>query len=187
MAIHVNIAIVEQFCTLPGVDESAAVKLRNRHGGFNMMLISQVLGNLTENLTGHVDFASKEQLSNVRRTPLERLELSEDMGVKSVATSQRSSNHTGGDRVSIMDSRYKAMEEQINLEISRLSERLHAVPEVKPKLHVEQSSSEKTINPNVSNHEGLLSTPLTGHCKAPILKLKFYDEANYKKMELHKH
>ncbi|KAH3850494.1 hypothetical protein DPMN_092906 [Dreissena polymorpha] len=188
MVIHVNVATVEQFCTLPGVDESLAVKLiklRNRHGGLNMLLMSQVMG--------PVDFASEEELSTVRRTPLERLGLSEDMGMKSVATSQRSSNKTGGDPVSFMaqldemDRRYKAMEEQINLEISRLSERLLAFPEVKPKLHVEQSSSEKTINPNVSHHKGLVSTPLTGHCKDPIVQLMFNDEANYKKMALHTH
>ncbi|KAH3773691.1 hypothetical protein DPMN_175059 [Dreissena polymorpha] len=196
MVIHVNVATVDQCCTLPGVDESAAVKLiklRNRHGGLNMMLMSQVLGNLTENLMGHIDFASEEEPSNVRRTPLERLGLSEDMGMKSVATSQRSSNQTGGDPVSFMaqldemDLRYKALEEQVNLEISRLSQRLHAVPEVKPKLHIKQTSSEKTINPNASNHEGLVSTPGTGHCKSPILQLKFNDEADYKKKELHKH
>ncbi|KAH3834925.1 hypothetical protein DPMN_108258 [Dreissena polymorpha] len=142
---------------------------------------------------GHVDFASEEELSTVRKTPLERLGLSEDMGMKSVATSQRSSNKTGGDLVSFMaqldemDRRYKAMEEQINLEIKRLSERLHAVPEVKPKLHVEQSSSDKTIHPNVSKHKLLVSTPLTGHCKDPIVQFKFYDEAKYKKLELHTH
>ncbi|KAH3871583.1 hypothetical protein DPMN_034788 [Dreissena polymorpha] len=196
MVIHVYVATVEQFCTLPGVDESLAVqliKLRNRHGSLNMLLMSQVLGFWTENLMGHVDFNSEEELSTVRRTPLERLGLSEDMSMKSVATSQRSSNKTGGIPVSFMaqldemDCRYKAMEEQINLKISRVSARLHAVPEVKPKLHVEQSSSDQTINQNVSNHKDLVFTSLTGHCQDPIVQLKFNDEANYKKMEWHAH
>ncbi|KAH3861826.1 hypothetical protein DPMN_024777 [Dreissena polymorpha] len=121
--------------------------------------------------------------------------------MKPVATLYRLSKQTGGDRVFFMvqlhklDRKYNAAEKKVNQEISRLSERLQAVTEVKPTVHVTQFSLERTINPNFSNYEGLESTPVTGHIKAPILHLKINDErgieypdgADDKKRDLHKH
>ncbi|KAH3768501.1 hypothetical protein DPMN_169714 [Dreissena polymorpha] len=61
-----------------------------------------------------------------------------------------------------------------------------------PTEHVRRSSFERKSNSKVRTHEGMESTPVTGHIKAPILQLKFNDERDIdcpddadKKMDLH--